>query len=57
MQVGQAREKALGYGFVQLFTDVTAQFGGDERHVLLLAAGLTGQRDDARVLVQQVGTV
>lgn len=57
VQVAQARQKALGHGLVQLFADVTAQFGGDERHVLLLGTGFTGQRDDARVFVQQVGAI
>jgi hypothetical protein len=57
VQVGQACEKTLGDGFIQLFTYIAAQFGGDERHVLLLGTFFTGQRDDARVLVQQVGAI
>jgi hypothetical protein len=32
---------------------VATQLGSDERQVLLLAASLTGQRDNARVLVQE----
>ncbi|MCY1426209.1 hypothetical protein D9M71_420250 [compost metagenome] len=58
VQVVQARQKTLDHGFVQLFgTDIAAQLGGDERQVLLLAARLTGQRDNTRVLVQQAGAV
>ncbi|MNQ92465.1 hypothetical protein D3C85_1078940 [compost metagenome] len=58
VQVAQARQKTLDHGFVQLFgTDIAAQLGGDERQVFLLAARLTGQRDDPRVLVQQAGAV
>jgi hypothetical protein len=58
MQITQAGEEALDHGFVQLLgADVTAQLRGDKRQVLLLATWLTGQRDDARVLVQQACAV
>ncbi len=58
MQVAQARQKTLDHGFVQLFgAHIAAQLGGDERQVFLLAARLTGQRDDPRILVQEACTI
>ncbi len=58
MQVAQAGQEALDHRFIQLFgTHVAAQLSGDECQVLLLAAGLTGQRDNARILMKQAGAI
>ena len=58
VQVAQTGQEALEHRFIQLFgAHVAAQFSGDECQMLLLAAGFTGQRDNARILMKQAGAI
>ena len=58
MQVAQARQKAREHVIFDFFgTDILAQLTVDMRQVAQCVARLTGQRQNARVGMQQAGTV
>jgi len=57
VDIGQARQEALGDALVQFLADVFTQFFFDMGQVLLLGTGFPGQGQDTGIVVQQPGAI